>query len=266
VKIDGFPAFAPELAASNEGFEAEYFPQLARLESSSFWFRSRNRLIVQTLRDYHGQAHRILEIGCGTGAVLEAIREGFGGAELSGSDIFTEGLRFASERVPSARLFQMDAARIPFEKEFDVVCAFDVLEHINDDGAVLSEILKALRPGGIIALTVPQHDFLWSPADDYARHKRRYSRSGLIQKAEAAGFERVFATSFVFLLLPAMWLSRLTAARSRKAFDPLAEYRIPPWVSRLLEIPLALEQFAIGQRISLPAGGSLLFIGRRPGT
>jgi SAM-dependent methyltransferase len=160
----------------------------------------------------------------------------------------------------------MDAARIPFEKEFDAVCALDVLEHINDDGAVLSEIFKALRPGGVIVLTVPQHDFLWSPADDYARHKRRYSRSGLIQKVQAAGFETVFVTSFVFLLLPAMWLSRLMAARSRKAFDPLVEYRIPAWVSRLLEIPLALEQFAIGKRLSLPAGGSLLLVGRRPGS
>jgi hypothetical protein len=84
-----------------------------------------------------------------------------------------------------------------------------------------------------------------------------------MERARAAGFEVVFVTSFVFLLLPFMWLSRRLTARDEKTFDPSEEFRIPAWLSGLFEIPLALERFAVGRGVSLPAGGSLILVGRR---
>src|ERR1041384_8013479 len=115
-----------------------------------------------------------MEIGCGTGYVLSGIRQAFPDLRLSGSEIFSVGLTFAAERLPGIQLYQMDARQIPFREEFDVVGAFDVLEHVTEDEEVLSQMYQATRKGGGILLTVPHHPFLWSSLDVHARHVRRY--------------------------------------------------------------------------------------------
>src|SRR4029077_3610296 len=142
-------------------------------------------------------AQTFLEVGCGTGFVLTGVRRQFPSVQVAGTDIFTEGLAFARQRLPCVELFQMDARRIPFEAEFDVIGAFDVLEHIEEDEQALGELFRCCRPGGGIVITVPQHRFLWSAADEYAYHKRRYSRRELISKVRMAGFEILRVTSFV---------------------------------------------------------------------
>ena len=111
----------------------------------------------------------------------------------------------------------MDARRIPFRDEFDVIGAFDVIEHIEEDVAVIDEVGRALRPGGGFVMTVPQHPALWSPQDEHAHHVRRYTAAGLRRKVEAAGFEVVRMTSFVRLLLPSC--SRRGMRLRRRAAD-----------------------------------------------
>lgn len=263
-EVDGFPVFAPDVGAG-AGFEPHYFPQLARVEDSHFWFRSRSRLVVDAVRRYFPGARSVLEIGCGVGAVLAVLRRDLPGVEVWGSDLFVEALRFAARRVPDARLLQCDARRVPFADEFDVICALDVLEHVAEDELVLGQLRRAVRPGGGIVLTVPQHRALWSAADQYARHQRRYSKRELIGKVSRAGLEVVRVTSFVSTLLPAIWLRRLIAARSLERFDPMAEFRVPRWLNAALGALLALERQAIRLGATLPAGGSLLLVARRAG-
>ena len=161
-KVNGHLAFAPELAAESEGFEAHYFGLLAELEAGNFWFRSRNRLLIWALQRYFPEAKSFLEIGCGTGFVLSGIRKALPELALCGSEVFTAGLSFAAVRLPGIELFQMDARRIPFREEFDVIGAFDVLEHVREDEQVLSQMHQATRKGGGILVTVPHHPFLWS--------------------------------------------------------------------------------------------------------
>ena len=137
--IDGFPAFAPELARENTGFQASYFAELADLEAQNFWFQARNELIVWALRAEVADLARFLEIGCGTGFVLSGIHQAFPEADLVGSEIFSAGLPFAAARVPSATFYQMDARHIPFRDEFDAIGAFDVLEYkLNTDGSIVT--------------------------------------------------------------------------------------------------------------------------------
>lgn len=260
---NGYLTFSPELAETNDGFDAGYFTLLARLEAGNFWFRSRNRLLIWALREYFPHASSFLEIGCGTGFVLSGIRREFPGLALSGSEIFSKGLAFAEKRVPGVTLFQMDARHIPFESEFDVIGAFDVLEHIEEDDAVLLQMFQATRPCGGILLTVPQHRFLWSGVDEYSFHKRRYTRKELIEKVERAGFEMIRATSFVFFLLPLMLLSRMKQRRSKDDRDPLAEYRIAHLLNMALERVLEIERLLIERGFSFPAGGSLLVAAKR---
>jgi SAM-dependent methyltransferase len=256
--------FAPEAAASDDGFDPRSFQQLRRSEEKSFWFRSRNALVVWALRRYFPRARSLLEIGCGTGFVLAGIHRALPEVELAGSELHEDGLMFAQERVSRSAFYQMDARRIPFDREFDVVGAFDVLEHIVDDELVLREAFRAARPGGGILLTVPQHPWLWSNVDDFARHKRRYRAGELREKLERAGFAVVRCTSFVTLLLPLMVASRFRQRRGPDRFDPRAEHAHPPLVDSALEWAMRAERRVIRSGLSLPAGGSLLAAARRP--
>ena len=263
-RLDGFPAFAPSLAGGAEGYDPTHFSELARLEAGNFWFRARNRLIVWALDRYFPDARSMLEVGCGTGYVLAGVAQARPTLRLTGSEVATKGLAFAAKRVPFVELIQMDARHIPFREEFDVAGAFDVIEHIEDDRAVLEELRATLAPGSGLVLTVPQHPALWSEFDVRAGHVRRYRRPELHAKLTAAGLEVVRMTSFVSVLLPFMFLSRLTRRVPDAQYDPLAELRIAPWLNRALEAALAAERALIRAGVSFPAGGSLLAIGRRP--
>lgn len=256
------PLFAPALDSIREGFDPRYFENLWRLESGSFWFRSRNKLILWAIERFFGKAGNMLEIGCGTGFVLAAIEAARPRLTLYGSEVHTAGLSFTARRPQRARLLQMDAREIPYDGEFDLIGAFDVLEHIEEDESVLREAGRALKPGGGLLLTVPQHRFLWSAADDYAYHKRRYTRGELVSKVERAGFSVVLCTSFVSLLMPFLLASRL-ANRSAADFDPEAEFRIPALVNALFERAMDVERAAIEGGVRLPFGGSLLLAATR---
>jgi SAM-dependent methyltransferase len=195
--------------------------------------------------------------------VLSGIGREFPSLKLSGSEIFTQGLAFAKQRLPTIELFQMDACRIPFDDEFDVIGAFDVLEHIENDEAALEQMFEAAKRGGGVIITVPQHPFLWSRVDDYSFHKRRYTRKELMNKLGRTGFTVCRITSFASFILPLMMFSRLKSKRSTAAFDPMAEYRIPCQLNRALGKVMALERSLIAAGVSFRAGGSLLAIARR---
>ncbi len=260
----GFLALAPALAAQSEGFDPALFTDLAALEARNFWFRARNRLIVWALQRQVTAFTDFLEVGCGTGYVLQGVAAAFPDAHLCATEAQTEGLQFAAARVPRAAFLQMDARQMPFDREFDAVGAFDVIEHIAEDEAVLAQMHRALRPGGSLLLTVPQHPFLWSEYDVRAHHVRRYTAGELRQKLARAGYEIVKMTSFVSVLLPLMMLSRLTRRTAAPDYDPLAELRIGAVTNALLERALDAERLLIRAGITLPCGGSLLAVARRP--
>nr|VFK32012.1 MAG: Methyltransferase domain-containing protein [Candidatus Kentron sp. MB]VFK35037.1 MAG: Methyltransferase domain-containing protein [Candidatus Kentron sp. MB]VFK77126.1 MAG: Methyltransferase domain-containing protein [Candidatus Kentron sp. MB] len=129
--IGGYPALAPMLAKGGTHFHPGIYPELAALEAGNFWFRARNRLIVWALMRCFPRMQRFLEIGCGTGFVLSGVAKVFPETKLTGTDVFSAGLAYAAHRIPNAELHQMDARYIPYREEFDVIGAFDVLEHIR---------------------------------------------------------------------------------------------------------------------------------------
>ncbi|MGB8476860.1 MAG: class I SAM-dependent methyltransferase [Candidatus Acidiferrum sp.] len=217
-------------------------------------------MILLALQTYFPMTKSLFEVGCGAGFVLAGIREAATGIRLAGSEIFRDGLIFARDRLPNVKIYQMDARQIPFDREFDVVGALDVLERIADNELVLSEMFKATRPGGGILLTVPQHQFLWSELDPHSMHQRRYSRAELRGKVEGAGFRVERITSFVSLLLPVMILSR----RRRMDRDLWAEFQTNRSLNALFEKALAAERALIRSGLSFPVGGSLLLVARKP--
>lgn len=263
--IDGFTAYAPELARNSPGFDPDHFRFLADLEAGNFWFQARNQLILWALRKCGVEPRDHLEVGCGTGFVLSAIASAYPDARVSGSEIFVEGLSIAARRVPRATFFQMDAQSVPFVAAFDSIGAYDVVEHIEKDELVLSQLKLALKPGGAILLTVPQHAWLWSTQDDWAHHVRRYAPGELEKKLADAGFEVQLSTSFVSLLMPAMMLSRLSRRKETPGeSDPFAEFRIPAWLNSMMLFVMGVERTLIRMGLRFPVGGSRLVVARKP--
>jgi ubiquinone/menaquinone biosynthesis C-methylase UbiE len=241
-------------------YEPRYFDELEPIVRTHFWFVSRNALLAWALRHYFPDARSLLEVGCGSGQVALALQRANPALRLTGTEAFVEGLRLAASRVPDAELVLADARELPFDGEFDVAGAFDVLEHIADDDRALEQMVRAVRPGGGVILTVPQHDFLWSTMDELAGHSRRYSRALLTARLREHGLQIERITSFVSLLLPAMWASRLLQRQrpSRHDFElPAAVNRAALWIA-------TLERGLIRAGVPLPVGGSLLAIARRP--
>jgi len=243
-------------------FPDESFDHLPAQEERSFWFRGRNRLIDWALRRYFPEARSLFELGCGTGVVLAALHASRPELELAGGEPFAAGLEVARSRLPDVPLYQLDGRRLPFEQEFDVVGAFDVLEHIDEDEEVLAQMHQATRPGGGILVSVPQHPWLWSAVDEFSLHRRRYTARQLVERIERAGFRVVRKTSFVSLLLPAVALSRWRERRN-ESFDPNTEFALPGAVERSFGSAMTAERKLIQAGLSFPAGSSLLVVARR---
>ncbi len=262
--IDGFQAYSPQLAQESPGFKENHFSRLYNLENDNFWFRARNQLILWALGFYAPETESFLEIGCGTGYVLSGISKKNPHINLYGSEIFTAGLKYAHTRVPNANFMQMDARHIPFHEEFDVIGAFDVLEHIVEDELVLEQINHALKPGGLTLLTVPQHPWLWSRVDENACHVRRYTMQDLHQKLTDSGFQILKSTSFVTSLLPAMMISRLSQRKHNPQKDKArAELKISPILNSLFFRLLNFEIHLIKMGFKFPIGGSRLVVAKK---
>lgn len=260
---NGVSRFAPELADSSEYFPRDAIARQSALEEAYFWFRARNELVVWAVSQHFPHAETLLEIGCGTGVVLSWIREALPHLELTGADLLPDALAVARTRVPDGTFAQIDIRRIPYVEEFDVVCALDVLEHVEEDASAVEQIARALRPGGGVVISVPQHAWLWSAQDEFGRHRRRYSRRALLGLLDAAGFDAVRATSTVSLLLPVVAISRLRNRHLTDDYDPFRELTLPPIVNGALGAVMRVERALIKRGVSFPVGSSLVVVGRK---
>ncbi len=249
-------------AGPTGGYDPRHFDQLFQLEAASFWFKGRSDLINWALDKQFPAAESFLELGCGTGYVVDRVRQIHPDWRLVGTELFEEGLDKARIRMPAGvELRQMDATQVPYDAEFDVVGAFDVIEHIEPAPEVLAGMFRAVKPGGGLLITVPQHKWLWSEADVAAHHVKRYTKKELRAEITAAGFEVVRIASFVSVLLPAMMASRLL---KKDAGNVEEELDMAAPINKACYAVMRLESALIRAGINFPAGGSLLAIARRP--
>jgi SAM-dependent methyltransferase len=203
-----------------------------------------------------------LEIGCGTGFVLRMISQ-IPGIKASGSEIHLSGVKIASQRVPHVEVFQMDALRMEFNQCYDAIGLFDVLEHLDDDIEVIRRIRKALVPGGILFVTVPQYPSLWSPQDTSAGHKRRYTQNALEKTVRQNGFQTLYCGSFFCFIFPLYMVSRLHKRifhSDKSQMRSMSEFGIPSWLNTMFTMICALDLAAIRLGIRLPFGSSLALV------
>lgn len=263
VMLNNILSFENDINVKDDGFNEENYEKLFNLESNNFWFRSRNKLIIWAIKKYFSEINNFLEIGCGTGFVISEIEKCFPCIKTSASEIYFKGLQFASKRGKRTQFIQLNALKMPFREEFDLIGLFDVLEHINEDEGVLLQLNKACKKGGGIILTVPHHKFLWSKFDEFSNHVRRYSKAEIVNKVKKSGFKIIKVTSFVSILLPLFLISRLRMIRKNNEIDMMSEFKINSTVNSILEALLSMERLMIKSGISFPFGSSLLLLAKK---
>lgn len=249
------------MTSTRQPFPSESFELLAAEEDKHWWFRARNRVILWALKKHVGNFDSFLEVGCGTAFVLDGVSKAYPHSEIYGSEYFEEGLIHARKRIPNATFLQIDATAMKDDAQYDAIGAFDVIEHIEKDQLALDNLARALKPGGTLLVTVPQHQWLWSEVDEFACHVRRYTRAELIDKVKSAGLSVKYSSSFVSLLVPLMWLSRIRP--SKGDYDPMTEFHIPKFVNKTLELVMRFELILMKFGLPLPVGGSLLLVARK---
>ena len=266
--IDGIRCFSPEVANSYADYPDGGFDLTDKSGDNSFWVRSRNRLFKNIVYDQLAPTGKtkFLEIGCGTGGFIQQIVENEN-LEITGSEIYLKGLLYAKRNLPNVNFIQFDVTHGGVGEEFDLIVAFDVIEHIENDVAAISNINKMLNKGGVLIMTVPQHMFLWSKLDEIVKHKRRYSRRELVAKLQENGFDISYCTSFLFVLFPLMLISRMfDKGRDQSQSEEVAlEKRIkfPNMLNWIFDLFMRIDEALIRLGISLPFGGTLIVVARK---
>jgi SAM-dependent methyltransferase len=260
--------------AESCSYDPDSFAQLFAAEDRHFWFRARNKAIAALASLVAARMTagcRVLEAGCGTGNVLRVLERACPGGTVIGMDLSPDGLQFARQRT-SGSLVLGDINALPFAGPLDVVCLFDVLEHLRDDIEVLQSLHQLMSRDGVLLLTVPAHPSLWSYFDEASHHCRRYEIDELRRKLVGAGYRVEYATYYMASILPLVWLGRrLRSVKRRNAAPDVdgakalasGELRVIPGVNSLLAFLLSLEAPLIARRRHLPIGTSLLAVARR---
>ncbi|WGK70338.1 class I SAM-dependent methyltransferase [Candidatus Haliotispira prima] len=215
-------------------------------EDSHWWFSARRKIIQKILDRYFqdDNGNSVLEVGCGSGGNLRILSQ-YG--NISALEYDDESRNLANNRkictVKKGKLPQ----NIPFDTNFDLICALDVIEHIDDDLATVRALSSKLNPNGKLLITVPAYMFLWSGHDVANHHKRRYTQRELRNIASKSGLRIIYSTYFNTILFPVVaairWINNILGLNSNKSEG---DVRMPSSLTnKLLEAVFSLERTVI---------------------
>ena len=238
------------------------YPIMFRVEQSHWWYTGRRKIlsnfVEEICRRVTDRRPRILDVGCGTGANLLMLSQ-YGDAE--GVDVSEDALAFCRERgLEKVRLGAGE--ELPYDDgTFDLVTAFDVVEHMDNDLAGLREMRRVLRPGGHVLLFVPTFTFLWGLQDDVSNHRRRYRLPELRRVLEQAGFE-IERTTYanITFFLPILLMRKLMRLTGIKT-DSENSINVPA-LNGVLGGMLGAESFVL-RYMNIPFGVSGLCVAKK---
>jgi 2-polyprenyl-3-methyl-5-hydroxy-6-metoxy-1,4-benzoquinol methylase len=279
LRADGTWSPPQQVSHRDADYDSAGFRSLHEMQTRHFWYRGRHRFILHFTRQIvraFGDAGRrpdAVDLGGGCGGWVNYLsaRAGDDFGEIALADSSATALSLASDAVPpSSRRYQVDLLNLQWSERWDVAFLLDVLEHIDDDAAVLRQIHEALRPGGCLVVATPALEWFRSGVDNMTHHVRRYSRADFHRLAHAAGLDLVVSRYFMFFLSPLMWLARRNT--------PDATGMTPQEIRRYLDesdrMPAALLNLALGAVFAaetplgawcpFPWGTSVLTVLRRP--
>jgi SAM-dependent methyltransferase len=235
----------------------EAYREMADTEGTHWWFCGRRSILANVIATFDLPVKaRILEIGSGTGGNLQMLSS-FG--QVSAVEMDPTARSIALERTGGRFDIRLGScpANIPFRNEkFDLICLFDVLEHIDQDVETLVAVKALLREGGRVLVTVPAHRWLWSGHDEFLHHKRRYTSLELREKVTTSGLRLVRISYFNMFLFPLAAFIRLRDKVRRRSSG--SGTRVPPRaINRVFTDLFRSERFLLEQ-FNLPFGVSLL--------
>jgi SAM-dependent methyltransferase len=230
------------------------YEQMAELDERHWWYRARREVLEALIRRLvrPPAGAEILEIGCGTGHNLPMLAT-FGHVDALELD---DAARARAEQRLGREIMRAplpELAGVP-ERHYDLIGAFDVIEHINDDQAAIASIASRLKPGGKFVMTVPAHPWMWSAHDVVNHHKRRYSKGSLKALIQGSPL-RLQAIGYLNSLLFPAAVGERVASRLRGKDEGDLKLPSPP-LNAALERVFAAERHLVG-RLPLPPGLSL---------
>ena len=236
--------------------EKRLYEDLLRSEDQHWWHLAKRKLVGDLISTLAGPENlRLLDFGCGTGRNVEEFSR-FG--EAWGVDVSGEAINFC--RARGIRNLAASAEALP-EASFDVVTILDVLEH-TDDAATLDTIYKLLKPAGVVIVTVPAYQWLWSGWDEVLHHRRRYYRGTLKRLFLQHGFEvQLCSYLYSFLLLPVLVVRLLKKLICRGDYS--SDFKISSPGLNLLGWALTELERPMVKAGLVPFGTSLLVVARR---
>lgn len=216
-----------------------------------WWYRARSRFIERLLRRENRSYARALDFGAGFGAcvsLLKNVSDSVDAYEIDPEAL--DGCKSRGYRVATADWHELE------DMSYDLVGAFDVIEHLQDDIGWLQKIRARMMDGGTLVISVPAYQWMWSEHDVLHRHFRRYTRASISSVLRAAGFEVVRATYWNFFLLPAAYLLRLLGGGGGGDLTPSAP------VNACLDALLWLESRPVPY-VSLPWGIGIIVVAKK---
>lgn len=248
--------------------EALAHAQLDQLAHEHWWLIGRQRVCLGLLESVLDgrRPERVLDVGSGSGGFLAPLRR-LGGT-LHHVDTDPGSIERCRARGEGGGLVA-SGGKLPFASEtFDLVCLFDVIEHIADDRAALTEVARVLRPGGTAFLHVPAHPWLFAQNDRVSGHHRRYTRGALRNLAQVADLEVLRLTGTNVLLLPGIAAAILalkgleSLGLGRRRPHTNLSWPLPSWAHALLARTFAAE-LRLSRTHDLPTGHSLALVARK---
>lgn len=237
------------------------YDRMRVLQENHWWFVGRRRILAGLIGDLGlPKDARVLEVGCGPGGNLAMLKT-FG--QVTALEPDEASRAYAHEHSGVAVEGGLLPDGLPFEPaSFDLVCAFDVIEHVDDDAGAVAALGRLLKPGGCLATTVPGQPWMWSRHDELHHHKRRYRLAGYRRLFEDAGLAVVKASYFNTVLFPPIAAIRaLKMATGSTAADDDA---MPPAPVNNLLAGLFGAELGWLRHGDLPTGVSIVLIARRP--